>query len=396
MGRRLNWTGTLALGFVAIAVAAGCGKDDSRSAPTTGSPTVGAHGDEQDAAATLGFPVFATKNTTRIGGADPTADAAGAALAVFPSTGETTRPPAVTLVQAGDWRAALAASVLVARPLRAPVLFADGDRLPAATEAALERLAPGGSGVLGQAQAVRVGDVPKPDGLRSTAIAGGDPFELAAAVDKLATSARGEPSEAVIVVGSDAPAYAMPAAAWAAKSGDPVLFTAADALPEATAAALRRHDRPRIFVLGPPAAVSARVVAQLGKLGSVERIDGATPQASAVAFARFSDGAFGWGLIDPGHGTVFANPTQPTAAAAAAPLSSSGTYGPLLLTADDGSLPDSVVQFLLDIQPGYDDDPVRGVYNHGWLVGDERAISLDAQSRIDALLEISPVSDQSS
>jgi hypothetical protein len=53
------------------------------------------------------------------------------------------------------------------------------------------------------------------------------------------------------------------------------------------------------------------------------------------------------------------------------------------------------VQFLLDIQPGYEDDPVRGVYNHAWLIGDEQAITLDAQSRIDALLEISPVNDES-
>ena len=47
--------------------------------------------------------------------------------------------------------------------------------------------------------------------------------------------------------------------------------------------------------------------------------------------------------------------------------------------------------YLLDIQPGYDDDPVRGVYNHGWVIGDESAISVDVQSRIDALLEIQPV-----
>ncbi len=47
--------------------------------------------------------------------------------------------------------------------------------------------------------------------------------------------------------------------------------------------------------------------------------------------------------------------------------------------------------YLLDIQPGYDDDPVRGVYNHGWLMGDEAAISADVQARIDTLLEIQPV-----
>jgi hypothetical protein len=38
---------------------------------------------------------------------------------------------------------------------------------------------------------------------------------------------------------------------------------------------------------------------------------------------------------------------------------------------------------------------VRGVYNHGWVIGDESAISIDVQSRIDALLEIQPVQPSS-
>ena len=47
--------------------------------------------------------------------------------------------------------------------------------------------------------------------------------------------------------------------------------------------------------------------------------------------------------------------------------------------------------YLLDIQPGYDEDPVRGVYNHGWIIGDEGAVSVDVQARIDSLLGIQPV-----
>ena len=50
--------------------------------------------------------------------------------------------------------------------------------------------------------------------------------------------------------------------------------------------------------------------------------------------------------------------------------------------------------YLLDIQPGYDKDPVRGVYNHGWIIGDVSAISVPAQSRIDSLLEIVPIEDR--
>src|ERR1700752_588980 len=58
------------------------GDDQSRSA----APIV-VHEPQPDSADELGFPALATKNTTRVAGADPVADAAGVALAVFPSTG---------------------------------------------------------------------------------------------------------------------------------------------------------------------------------------------------------------------------------------------------------------------------------------------------------------------
>ena len=43
----------------------------------------------------------------------------------------------------------------------------------------------------------------------------------------------------------------MPAAAWAARSGDPVLFTGRNQVPSATLAALRRHAAATVYVLGP-------------------------------------------------------------------------------------------------------------------------------------------------
>ena len=51
-------------------------------------------------------------------------------------------------------------------------------------------------------------------------------------------------------------------------------------------------------------------------------------------------------------------------------------------------MPVPLVNYLLDIQPGYQDDPVRGVYNHAWLLGDQSAISESVQARIDELTEI--------
>ena len=144
-------------------------------------------------------------------------------------------------------------------------------------------------------------------------------------------------------------------------------------------------------MLGPASAISDKVLEQLGELGTARRISAPEPVANAIAFARFTDGRFGWNAVDPGHGLVFATTDRPADAAAAAPLSGSGTYGPLLLVTEASALPRAVQDYLLDIQPGYDEDPVRGVYNHGWVIGDESAISVDVQSRIDALLEIQPV-----
>jgi hypothetical protein len=186
----------------------------------------------------------------------------------------------------------------------------------------------------------------------------------------------------------------MPAAAWAAKSGDSVLFTKRDQLPSATSRALRRHEQPGIYVLGPESAVSRAVERSLSRLGRVKRVSGRTPVDNAIAFARYSDGSFGWGVRDPGHGLVFANSDRTLDAAAGAAMSGSGTYGPLLLLDNSDSLPKRLESYLIDIQPGYRFDPVRGVYNHAWLLGDESAISVDVQARIDELLEIVRVRDE--
>src|SRR5215218_11277499 len=138
-------------------VLAGCGggsdggNDGAADTPTPkeqaeqGTPVLGQRGDEEPAGPALGFPVFATKNTTRVGGADPVADAAGVAQAVHPSRSQDTRPSAVVLVDQDDWRAGIAAAQLAAAPLRAPVLFTEGDDLPEATADALDKLQPTGA-----------------------------------------------------------------------------------------------------------------------------------------------------------------------------------------------------------------------------------------------------------
>jgi ell wall binding domain 2 (CWB2) len=386
MRRRALLLAVLAL---SVATAASCGgRRGGVAARTTPQPTVGARAGSGDAAGDLGFPAFATKNTTRVGGADPIADAAGIARAVYPGPSVKTRPQAVALVDARDWRIGVAAAVLAGTQIRAPLLFSNGPDLPTASKDALAALAPTGSKAAGNAQVIRVGDVARPAGLRATAVRGADPFALAQALDAFSAAARGKESDRVVIASADDAGYAMPAAAWAAKAGDPVLFVRRDAIPAATRAALAAHRKPKIYVLGPPETISDKVLGALGRFGDVTRVGSGDPVRSSIDFARFIDGSFGWGVVDPGHGIVFARADRPLDAAAAAPLSASGTYGPLLVLSNADQLDAPVDAYLLDIQPGYRKDPVRGVYNHGWIVGDDKAISVGVQSRIDLLLEI--------
>ena len=388
-----------------LVLAAGCGggDDDGDDDATSGGgdrpsqPVLGAGGDEQqpEDAPALGFPVFATKNTTRVAGGDSVATAAGAARALYPARTDESSPRVVVIVEQEDWRSAISAAQLMARPLRAPILLSEGGELPAASAEALEELAPSGAEEAGDSQIIRIGDAAEPENRRVTDVEGPSPASLARAIDRLQISAAGDPTRAVVVAPADSPQYAMPAAGWAAKSGQPVLWTTKDALPPETRAAIEAHKRPRIFVLGPAEAVGAGVVGELQKLGPTKRISGPDPVSSAIAFARYSDGAFGWNVVDPGHGLVFVNSGRTLDAVAGASFSGAGQYGPILLVSEPASLPVEVQEYLLDIQPGYDEDPVRGVYNHGWLMGDETAVSADVQSRIDALLEIQPVDTES-
>ena len=183
----------------------------------------------------------------------------------------------------------------------------------------------------------------------------------------------------------------MPAAAWAARSGDAALPVRRDSIPAPIAKALREHSKPNVFVLGPESAISKQVVMQLEKrklARSVRRIQGPNPVENAIAFARFASGGFGWDINDPGHGFVIANAGRPLDAGAAAPLSASGNWGPLLLTEEAGDVPAAMRDYLLDVKPGYVGNPTRAVYNHIWLIGDQNAISVGFQAQIDDLAEV--------
>jgi hypothetical protein len=405
-----------------------CGKGSR--AGTAGSATAGLPAPEA-----RGVAGISTKNTTRLGGADPADDAAAVARAVYPGLTPATRPQAVVIVDRSDWPAALAASSLASAPLAAPLLYADGDTLPDVSEQALRAMRPLGAATLGGAQAITVGaSVGAPAGYRfkaiegsagapagasgtastsSTAIVatgtlGGEGVAAAGAgvsVLHLLQAARGRSPHDVIVVAVDTPrALQMPAAGLAAESGAPILFVTRSGVPKATSDALKALKRPAIYVVAPKT-LHATAYAALSRLGTVVHVAGEAgpgeaaaahagedPVENAISVSRFSRGTFGWGIHEAGHGLVFANVARALDAPAAAPLSAHGDYGPLLLLEHSASVPAPLTHYLSNIEPGYTTaiPPVREVYNHGWLIGDEHAISALAQAEIDTVLEIAP------
>ena len=197
-------------------------------------------------------PEFATRNTTRVAGSDPIADAAGVALAVYPSVASGTHPRWSTIAPTDDWEAALASSVLMAPPIHAPVLLSGSGSLPA--DRPPMRSSAGADGV-GQPVG-RAGRARRRGAQAQRAARGGgpgpDPYTAAAQIDRFATAADGgHASPDVVIASTSDPAYAMPAAGWAAESGDPILFVSAKSIPKPTIQALQAHPKPKIYVLGP-------------------------------------------------------------------------------------------------------------------------------------------------
>jgi hypothetical protein len=377
-----------------LAFLGGCSLGDEE--PTSRPPQLGVETeDEEPAEEKPSLTSSATRNTIRVGGGDAAADAAGVAGALFPATGTSDRPTAVAMVDQDDWQSAIAASVLAGPPIGAPTLLSDGEELPAVTEDTLERLAPRGSDLSEDAQVIRIGpDVAKPEGFKTALIQGDNAYERAAAIDRFFSAARGGPSNDVVLYSGERAEWGMPAASWAARSGDAVLPVEADAIPRPVARALSAHQRPNVYLLGPERVISERVAGQLRERGlarSVNRIEGPTPVENAIAFARYQKGDFGWRVNVPGHNFAIASTTRPADAAAAAPLGTRGVFAPLLLTGDAEQLPEPLETYLLSVQPGFEGDPRDAVYNRAWILGDDTAISVRQQAQVDTITELIPV-----
>jgi hypothetical protein len=384
--------------LVALSVVlTGCQLGDNGNS-TTG---LSSNATNQDFARGTGSPTLSTKNTIRIPGADAVANAAGAALTVYPSNNAFTRPKIATVVDQNDWRAAITMSVFSARPLGAPMLLSSADELPDITESAFTALNPSAVTIPGQTlkpKAIVAGNLKLPEKTPRVNLVDNNYEQLSLAADRLWTKlSGGKPSREVIVTTGD-PAlkrYALPAGPLAANTGSPVFFVNKDTVPLATLRAIAGHKKPSIYVIGPPKAISPALVKRLRRYGTVRQVGGVTPADNAVQVSAFSDPAtgWGWGITDVGHGMVIINAHNEMNVAASTTLSSGAAYGPLLMNSNPLVLDRPLREYLLDIQPGYYEDPADAVYNRAWLLGDEKQISPGLQATLDKLLTVFQITD---
>ena len=238
---------------------------------------------------------------------------------------------------------------------------------------------PTGAHGLGGAQVIRSAASPRPAGYiardaarRATRRAGGG-GRAAGEQDPAAAA----PRQVLIVAADGPPALAMPAAGLAAESGAPILLVDAAGVPPATSAALRACTSRRSTWSARRARSATRRPVELRHFGLGRRRDQRRrPVSNAIAVARFTDGTFGWGIKEPGHG--WCSPTRAPAGRAGGgaavgerrlrPAAAARRRRPTAAAA--GRATSATSSPATPPRPQF--RPVRGVYNHGWLIGDER------------------------
>jgi hypothetical protein len=330
-------------------------------------------------------------NVVRIPGLAPADIAGSALLAVYPPNANA-RPNGWVIVRPGDWQQALVAAQFAARPVGAGLLLTNQQFLPTPSEDVLGRLRVSGFPRSGGIQTLLFNNVGRDVllyltklRLRTARILDSD----LAGLDLKLVPFRGgfahAYSDTIVIVSSQAPAYALPAGAWSAYSGDTIAFVTRNGVPAATRALLIQREKllaakPAIYIVGPTWVVSSGVQKQLSAYGPVKRVAGPTPIDTAIALARYRDPStgFGWGLKRGPASVSLLNLANWPGAVAAYDLASTGPMAPLLLTTGAGRLPAADVAYLRSL---------RGrTANQGYVLGDTASISSAALHELDGLL----------
>ncbi|SMF86063.1 hypothetical protein SAMN05661091_3269 [Paenibacillus uliginis N3/975] len=385
-----------ATALFAVGILAGCQDNDNAQPPSN--PSTGSTAVSQTEVST---PWVGTKNTTRINTSDPVEAAVVASKTLWTSTNDNNKAGSVVLVDSENWQIAAASADLIHHPSNGPILFVNRDGIPEATLNELKRLNPKGSASNDGVQVIIVGKVAekveeqlKELNYKVDKVEGEEPAAVAKAIDAYYAKVAGSTPESVIVGSMDSPEYTLPAVNWIAHMPEPLLYVNKDEVPKETIEALNtRGGKANIYLIGPESSISKKVEEELKAYGKVTRISGEDPYENAVNFAKFKDieTEFGWGIDSPGHNFSFLPADSTMLSIAVAPFSHLGKHAPLLFTDKDG-MPESVMKYVMSIQPKFEKSPTEGPYNHAWITGDVNSISDKGQSEIDDMLEIVPSS----
>ncbi len=307
---------------------------------------------------------------------------------IYPATGGSARPNAVVLVPDDDWRTAAAAARLSALPVDAPVIPIPSAPLPELVLREIRRLNPLGILRDAGAQVLLCGDLPsgvqrtlQDEGFRFRWLKASSPEELAEKIDHYLSILLGDHRSETVIVPVDDPQLAATGAFWAARRGQPILFSHQDSLPEATKRALDLRPRGAfIYVMAPAGAIGPDAIRDLANFGHVQRIPGEDAAELAASFAMYSDSGdqlrwwldaiprdMGWAASGPGLSPVFADEESPLQAMVSAALAHRGNAGPLLWLRQ-GNLPEPTQRLLRQLQPQATSHLVSR-FNRGWVIG---------------------------
>ncbi|WP_035291807.1 MULTISPECIES: cell wall-binding repeat-containing protein [Clostridiaceae] len=355
-----------------------------------------------------------TSNTVRIQGKTLYGTTVAITQVAYPSSFKYNRPNAVILVRDDKMKDAMLAARISHEPINAPILYTKKEHVPEETLKEIDRLKPEGIFLDGNTKIIVIGNVDASvlktldnRKLKYRHINGDNVFALSLNIDNYLAALNGDHRDAVIITSIENPQYALPQAAWSSHSGDGFFFIQKDKIPKEVEKALKnRHGKAYIYILGGQELILNSTEKQLSKYGHVQRIPlGNDVYSTSVGFASYKDLGknfawwigkrprdFGWGISEPGHNFIFVNPKQWQIAVTSTVLSHKGKHAPILLV-QENEIPDVVKNYLQVIKPAYN-SPQEHVYNSGWIIGSEDAISNLTQTKIDELLEISMPSFQ--
>ena len=184
----------------------------------------------------------------------------------------------------------------------------------------------------------------------------------------------------------------MPAAGLAAESGAPILLVTGAGYPPPRAPRSPRFGAPADLRHRTSERDQRNVVSRARTARHREAHRRRDPRRKRVAVARFGEGGFGWDIHEAGPRARLRVGLAPARRPRSGAALGERRLSPRCCCSKARTNTAAAQRYLEDIQAAYSPQvsPVRAIYNHGWIIGNEQAISATTQAELDAALEVAP------